>query len=171
MGSKFLESLGMGNLDIGLFMFILTIILFILLVACIVLIVELCKLKKRYNRFSRGRDAKSLEKEIGSMFVENKAIKELTDKNKRDIRTIYKKLEYAYQKIGLVKYDAFSQMGGKLSFCLCMLNEKNDGFIINSIHGTDGCYVYLKEIKGGISNIELGQEEEKALRMAISEEE
>jgi len=170
MGSSFLESMGMGNMDLGLYIFILTLVIFILLIVCTVLIIELCKLKKRYTRFSQGRDAKSLEKEIGSMFVENKAIKDLSDRNKRDIRTIYKKLEFAYQKIGLIKYDAFSQMGGKLSFCLCMLNEKNDGFIINSIHGTDGCYVYLKEIKGGISNIELGQEEEKALRTALSEE-
>lgn len=170
MDSTFLNSIGMGSIDIGLLVFILIIILFILIVACVVLTVELCKLKKRYNRFSQGRDTKSMEKEIGSMFVENAAIKELSEKNRKDVRAIYRKLEITYQKIGLVKYDAFSQMGGKLSFCLCLLNEKDDGFIINSIHGSDGCYVYLKEIKAGACNIELGQEEQNALSKAVNKE-
>lgn len=170
MGSAFLNNIGMGNIDLGLILFILAIVLFILFVAYIVLIIELCKLKKRYTRFSQGRDAKSMEKEIGSMFVENAAIKELSEKNRKDVRAIYRKLESTYQKIGIVKYDAFSQMGGKLSFCLCLLNEKDNGFILNSIHGSDGCYVYLKEITGGICNIELGQEEQKALKSALHEE-
>lgn len=170
MGSKFLENLGVGSIDIGLIIFILAIVAFVLLVMSIVLIIELCKLKKRYNRFSQGRDGKSLEKEIGQMFEENRAIHDLAERNKKDIRAIYRKLEFAFQKVGLVKYDAFSQMGGKLSFALCLLNEKDNGFIINSIHGSDGGYVYLNEIKGGVSGSELGKEAEKALKIALHEE-
>ena len=43
-------------------------------------------------------------------------------------------MESAYQKMGLVKYDAFNQMGGQLSFSLALLDENNNGFIINSVH-------------------------------------
>lgn len=169
MNSNFLTNLGIAGWDMGIVLFILVIILFILAVISIILLVELCKLKKRYNRFSAGRDAKSLEKEIGSMFVENVALRDMTDKNRKDIRHIYRKLETSYQKIGLIKYDAFPQMGGKLSFSLCMLNEKDDGFILNSVHGSDGCYTYLKEIESGRCNLTLGAEEEKALRTAMHE--
>ncbi len=169
MESNFLNKLGMSGWDMGLVLFILAIMIFILLVGCIVLIIELCKLKKRYNRFSAGRDAKSMEKEIGSLFVENVALREMTDKNRKDIRHISRKLESSYQKIGLIKYDAFPQMGGKLSFSLCMLNEKDDGFILNSVHGSDGCYTYLKEIVSGTCNLTLGVEEEKALKTAMHE--
>lgn len=169
MNSNLFNSLGLGSIDAGYIFLVMAVILFILLVISIVLIIELCKLKKRYNRFSGGRDAKSLEKEIGSMFIENQAIRELSEKNRKDVRVIYRNLESTYQKIGLVKYDAFPQMGGKLSFSLCLLNEKNDGFILNSVHGSDGCYTYLKEIKLGKCDLTLGGEEEIALKTAMHE--
>ena len=64
-------------------------------------------------------------------------------------------------------YDAFNQMGGQLSFCLALLDENNNGFIINSVHSTEGCYSYTKEIKGGECSISLGKEEEEALLIAM----
>ena len=78
-------------------------------------------------------------------------------------------MESAYQKMGLVKYDAFHQMGGQLSFCLALLDENNNGFIINSVHSTEGCYSYTKEIRLGESEISLGKEEAEALAIAIGE--
>ena len=71
--------------------------------------------------------------------------------------------------MGIVKYDAFNQMGGQLSFSLALLDENNNGFIINSVHSTEGCYSYTKEIKNGESSISLGKEEEEALATAIGE--
>lgn len=60
---------------------------------------------------------------------------------------MFKKHELSFQKFGIVKYDAFQQMGGQLSFSLVLLNENDNGFIINSVHSTEGCYSYSKEIK------------------------
>ena len=74
------------------------------------------------------------------------------------------------QRVGIVKYDAFKEMGGKLSFSVALLNDNKTGFIINSIHSTDGCYVYTKEIVEGECVISLGEEEKKALMLALSEE-
>ncbi len=162
-----MQSLGIADWDIGIIILILLILLFISLIAIIVLIVELVKLTRRFNRFTKGRSAKSLENEIAEMFEENTAIIKQTEKNTADIKRIYKALEKTYQKAGLVKYDAFAQMGGKLSFSLCMLNEKNDGFIINSVHGTDGCYTYSKIISDGKCDLALGDEEKKALAIAM----
>jgi len=103
------------------------------------------------------------------LFEDNKFLKTSTEKNKKDIRTLYKNMESAYQKMGLVKYDAFHQMGGQLSFCLALLDENNNGFIINSVHSTEGCYSYTKEIRLGESEISLGKEEAEALAIAIGE--
>ena len=50
-----------------------------------------------------------------------------------------------------------------------LLNEKNDGFIINSVHSTEGCYSYTKVIKNGECDISLGEEEKKALQIAMGE--
>lgn len=61
----------------------------------------------------------------------------------------------------------FQEMGGKLSFSLAMLNEKNDGYIINAVHSREGCYTYVKEIIDGNSIIALAEEEELALKQAL----
>ena len=77
-------------------------------------------------------------------------------------------MKSSYQKTGLVKYDAFHEMGGKLSFSLCLLDEEDNGYIINSVHSNNGCYVYTKEIIKGASYIDLGDEEKEALQQAVS---
>lgn len=68
--------------------------------------------------------------------------------------------------MGLVRYDAFNQMGGQLSYSLALLDENNNGFIINSVHSTEGCYSYSKEIRNGDNSISLSQEEAEALAIA-----
>ena len=50
-----------------------------------------------------------------------------------------------YQKIGIVRYDAFQEMGGNLSFVLTMLDENNNGWVFNAMHSREGCYTYIKE--------------------------
>ena len=167
MSSPLMEYLGIAGMDVAY----LFIAIFVLLIAIIVLLIEhmvkYSKLKKKYEKFMKGKDAKSLEQDIIALFEDNKFIKNENEKNRKDIREILRRMEYCYQKIGLVKYDAFQQMGGKLSFCLCLLDNKNSGFILNSVHSSDGCYSYTKEIKKGESELSLGEEEKKALDMAM----
>lgn len=167
--SSFLNNIGLGGLDIGYVLIGLIVMIFILLTLLIIQIVKTGKLKKRLDLFMTGNDGKSLEQDIAALFEDNKYLKTSADKNKKDIRSLYRQLETAYQKMGLVKYDAFQHMGGQLSFSLCLLNENNDGFIINSVHSTEGCYSYTKEIKGGESTISLGEEEKEALSIAMGE--
>ena len=70
--------------------------------------------------------------------------------------------------LGCVMYDAFIQLGGMLSFCLALLDENNNGFILNSVHSAEGCYSYTKEIINGESSISLGEEEKQALLKAMN---
>lgn len=165
--SSIFNEIGIGNIDIGIVIIILFILLIILTIITILSIVKTIRLQKNLNIFMSGKDGASLEENIKTIHEENKYLKTVTDKNKKDIRILYKKSQKAFSKIGLVKYDAFQQMGGQLSFSLALLDENNDGFIINSVHGTDGCYSYTKAVKQGNCNLTLGKEEEKALSMAV----
>lgn len=167
MNNSFLNNIGMGNLDIGIVLLVLIIVIIALLVISIVNICSISKMKKKYKSFMKGKSAKSLEDEIVGLFEDNKFIKSSIEKNKKDIRILYKNMESTFQKMGVVKYDAFNQMGGKLSFCLALLDENNNGFIINSVHSTEGCYSYTKAVKLGESDIPLGKEEKEALDMAM----
>lgn len=171
-GSSFLNQMGYGSFDLGYLLAaaaVLAVLVLILFILLIVQIVKTSKLKKRLDKFLLGKDGASLEQDIVALFEDNKFLKNSTDKNKKDIRTLYKKAEKAYQKMGLVKYDAFNQMGGQLSFSLALLDENNNGFILNSVHSTEGCYSYTKEIKNGECAIALGTEEAEALAIAIGE--
>lgn len=168
--SSILEQIGLSGFDFGYLLIGSVVMAVILLIVLILLIVTLCKvgkLKKRLNSFITGSDGQSLEEEIASICQDNKILKSATAENKKDIRTLYKNMESAYQKMGLVKYDAFNQMGGQLSFSLALLDERNDGFIINSVHSTEGCYSYTKEIRNGECSLSLGKEEAEALAMAM----
>lgn len=167
--SKIVQSMGLGNLDIGYLFIGMAVLILILVIVVIIQISRTNELKSRLDKFTTGKDGKSLEKDIASLYEDNKSIKVNVEKNKKDIKILYKKFKYAFQKIGIVKYDAFKQMGGKLSFSLALLDENNDGFIINSVHSTDGCYTYTKEIKNGECAIALGEEEQVALNMAMGE--
>ena len=167
--SKLLKDLGLGSLDIGYLFIGMAVLIVILLVLIILQIKKTDELKRRLDKFTLGKDGKSLEKDIASLYEDNKFIKVNVEKNKKDIKNLYRKLTRTFQKIGLVKYDAFKQMGGKLSFSLALLDENNNGFIINSVHSTDGCYTYTKEIKDGLCAIALGEEEQIALDMAMGE--
>ena len=91
-------------------------------------------------------------------------------KNRLDIKEIFHMIQSNYQKVGIVKYDAFNEMGGKLSFALTLLDGNNSGWIINAMHSREGCYTYIKEIVRGQSYIELADEEAESLEQAIYQE-
>ena len=167
MTSNFLNQIGLGNIDIAYIFIALLALILILFIIVIVLMVRISKLNKRLSRFMSGKDAQSLEKEIIDLQEDNKFLKKMVDNNKKDIRHLYKQLAKAFQKIGLVKYDAYQQMGGLLSFSLALLDEDNNGLVLNSVHSTEGCYTYTKEIRHGECSIELSNEEKVALDQAM----
>ena len=87
--------------------------------------------------------------------------------NEKSIKKLFADMKFTFQKVGLVKYDAFNEMGGKLRFSLALLNQTNDGFVLNAVHSREGCYTYIKEIVDGNSIIVLAEEEQEALKMAM----
>ena len=167
MESNFLNQIGLGNIDIGYILLGIVILLVILIVLNIVSLVKIKNIKKRLRKFMKGKDAHSLEKEIISLCEDNKFLKNMTDTNKKDIRDLNKRFAKAFQKIGIVKYDAYQQMGGLLSFSLALLDEDNNGLILNSVHSTEGCYTYTKEVRYGECKLELSNEEKVALDQAM----
>lgn len=145
----------------------------VLLILQIVHVVQMHRLKNGYTLFMEGSDGKSLEDTLIFRLEQVDELIEANAKNERSIDTLNGKMAATFQKYGLVKYDALDQMGGKLSFSLALLNEKNDGIILNVVHSREGCYSYIKEIIDSNSIIPLAAEEQEALNIAlgISDEE
>lgn len=166
MESKLLIRLGVDPALIFLFILILIVVLFVLYVN---LTVKYNRLQSSYNTFMKGRNGKTLEESLKEKFGEVDSILKVTKQNRNDIKEITKKLDRNFQKTGIVKYDAFNEMGGKLSFAVALLDFNNNGWIINAMHSREGCYTYIKEIIKGESYIELAEEEAEALDKAIFE--
>lgn len=139
----------------------------ILLILLIVNISQINSLKKRYKIFMSGKSAKSLEDTLIKRLDQVDTLLAANSANEKNIKKIFANMKSTFQKVGLVKYDAFHEMGGKLSFSLALLNESNDGFVMNAVHSREGCYTYIKEIIDGNSIIVLADEEKEALEMAM----
>ena len=139
------------------------IVLFILV---IVNMAQTSKMKKKYKKFMSGKNAKSLEEILVKRLNQIDSLVDANATNEKNIKKVVNNMKFTFQKVGLVKYDAFNEMGGKLSFSLALLNASNDGFVLNAVHSREGCYTYIKEIVGGNSIIVLADEEQEALDMA-----
>jgi hypothetical protein len=143
---------------------ILTILLMIVVVVCIF---KIRKMYRKYDLFMRGKDAETMEDLIIQQLDDIEVLKEQDRVNKDTVRVINKNSRASFQKYGVVKYNSFKGMGGNLSFALAMLDYTNSGFVINSVHSREGCYLYLKEVERGTTEVVLGDEEKEALEQAL----
>lgn len=151
----------------------LVIVLMILQVIFIGIVINLQmkykRMQEKYQIFMRGKDGRSLERGFLEQFKTVEKLERIAKQNTRDIDMICKKMRSHYQKVGIVRYDAFQEMGGDLSFVLTMLDENNSGWILNAIHSREGCYTYIKEIIKGECDMELGREERESLKKAMKQ--
>ena len=167
MESGMMNAMGMGDMDPFVIYLILFLFIIVLAVLFIVQLKKYSTLERRMHAFMTGADGASLEEKMSILFSDVRKLKEHDLVHKGDISQIKRNLLICYQKVGLVKYDAFREMGGQLSFSIALLDKEDSGFIINSVHSANGCYVYTKEIENGRSALDLSEEEQTALRIAI----
>ncbi len=106
----------------------------------------------------------SLEEVLGKLeFVEGQI-----SKLSGEFASARQQLSEAFQKIGVVRYNPFRELGGDQSFSITFLNEKNDGFVLTSHFGRDMQRLYAKTVKGGKSEHTLSEEEQESIGLAIN---
>lgn len=145
----------------------LLVLVVVLLILVIVNMTKLRSLNRRYDYFMRGKDAETMEDMILDLLDEMHSLKAEDRANKDAIRNLNRNFRASFQKYGVVKYNAFKGMGGSLSFAFAMLDYTNSGFILNCVHSREGCYLYVKEVDVGKTDIVLGNEEQEALEQAL----
>ena len=163
--SSIFDNLG---IDPGIIIIILLVLTIFLLVKSVSSSMRLSRLERKYKTFMKGSDAQSLEKIFVRKFTQIDKLYEAKEDHEHDILFIKKNLEKMFSKYGVEKYDAFDDVGGKLSFALALLDKDNTGLILNAVHSRDNCFLYLKEIVKGESYVMLSQEEVEALRKAVN---
>ena len=165
MESSIFDAIG---IDPGIIIIFVLGVLLIVLIYMIKISMKMSRFIKNYKMFMRGMDGASLERAFAARFNQMDILEENSRNHMEEIRKIKEVQNITLNKVAIVKYDAFKEMGGKLSFALAMLDKENNGFVMNAIHSSDGCYTYVKEIVKGESYVVLGEEEKEALRQAVN---
>ena len=163
--NKFIQSLQSYS---GILLLMLLVVVVILLVCVFNLSLGLNRLSRKYAIFMKGKDAQSLEKLFKRKFELIEKLTVNSEINAENIAKLEKMQNMILDKYGIVKYDAFEDMGGKLSFVLAMLDNNNTGFLLNAIHSRENCFLYIKEIVNGESYVALSDEEIQALKKAVN---
>lgn len=150
------------------FMFLMIIII-LLIVLYISNAIKLSKLRKSYKQFMKklgnGKDIDiMLEKYMDTV---NK-VEEKNNELEAYCKKIDKDMGKCLQKIGIVRYSAFKDTGSDLSFALAILDEDNNGVVLNGIYSREMSNIYAKPIENGKSTNTLSEEEKQAINKAIS---
>lgn len=114
-----------------------------------------------------GKDAESMEDMIFDLEESLRQLRVKDQINKEAIRVLNKNQRASYQKVDIVRCNAFKDTGGKMSFALALLDCTNSGFILNTVHSREGCYPYIKTVGCSQTGVLLGAEEKDALERAL----
>ena len=127
----------------------------------------LTKINKKYISFMKKLgNGSNLDEMLKDYLKEVKEIKQ----DNTEIKAYYTKLDSdiasCVQKVGLVRYNAFRDVGSDLSFAIALLDGNDTGVILNGLYGSDSSNIYAKPVKGGVSTYQLSDEEKYALEIA-----
>lgn len=139
----------------------------ILAILVIINIIYTIMMKKKYLDFMKKLgNGKNLDEMLKKYLDDVREIK----KDNSEIKAYYTKLDNdidtCIQKIGLVRYNAFKDVGSDLSFAIAMLDRNDNGVILNGLYGSESSNIYAKPVKNGISKYQLSEEEKTALDIA-----
>lgn len=123
--------------------------------------------KKDQSLMQEARE-KGLEPLIRSNLLKMEEVQKQYDEVKFFEQKLLEMLPPCLQKVGLVRFNAFSDIGGDQSFALALLDGKDRGIIISSLYGRNEARVYAKPVESGKSSYPLSEEEQKALMLAAN---
>ncbi|MGA2910318.1 MAG: DUF4446 family protein [Candidatus Microgenomates bacterium] len=128
--------------------------------------VFLFRLVALFNKLTKGVEVTDLKKVLEKVLAQG-------DVTSKEIKEIVKRIDYLeedgklhIQKVGLVRFNPFKELGGDHSFSLAILDSLDSGVVITSLHTRDRTRVYMKDVKKGKSSFELSVDEKRALSNA-----
>lgn len=158
------------NIEINIFEVIILIINVMLLILYILNCMKLSKLRKNYATYMTKLGKGENINEMLEGYVKN--VDEIKAENKEIIEYCQKLDDRSndyLKKMGMVRYNAYKDTGSNLSFALAILDNENNGFVLNGIYARDNSNIYAKPVVNGKSEYVLSNEEEEAIRKAIAD--
>lgn len=117
-----------------------------------------------FNFFKKRKREPENFREILAYF---KNLEKSFEKLSKELKSLKEESKFSIQKVGIVRFNPFSEVGGDQSFSIALLDGNNDGIVITSLYSREGNRIYGKSVKAGLSKYSLSNEEKKAINEAI----
>ena len=142
----------------------------LLLILYICNLLKLKKINKNYKSFMKKLGNGNNIEEILQKYITK--VEEVNEKNEEVLNyctRLDKDISLCIKKIGMVRYSAFKDTGSDLSFALALLNDNNDGVLLNGIYSREMSNIYAKQVNQGKTNVKISDEEKQALEIALNQ--
>ena len=147
------------------------IITIILVLLVITMMAKLSSLNKRYKKFlEKLGNGNNIEEDLETYMYRVEKVEKQNAEIANYVKTLDEDLTRCIQKVGIVRYNAFKDTGSDLSFTLALLDEHNDGVVLNGIYSREMSNIYAKPVKNGESSYTMSEEEKMAVQKAINSE-
>lgn len=146
----------------------ISVLLLLVYIIALILFVKLSNMKKKYKAMMQGTNSQDLEMMLLEHINEVKKVMQQNTQIEEEHKQIHEILQNVIQKIGIVRFSAFDDVGGDLSYAVAILDRQNTGVIFSSIFGRNASMSYMKPVRNGNSKQKLSDEENEALRKAMA---
>jgi hypothetical protein len=133
----------------------------------IVIAVQMLKMRKPFSEMAGLYDDLGTEKSLELLLKGVDENREFIRGHGEDLKVILGKLEGCFKGIGMVKYNAFEDIGGNQSYSICILTREKNGFMLTNLVGRNSTRGYAIEVRNGEAERELGAEETEALAYSL----
>ena len=153
------------------FLIAVAVINVLLLVLYICNQIKLRKINKNYKTFMKKLGNGNNIDDMLKKYIDR--VEEINEENEEIMKyckRLDKDISLCIRKIGIVRYSAFKDTGSDLSFALALLNDVNDGVLLNGIYSREMSNIYAKQVNAGKTSTKLTEEEKQALEIALNQE-
>jgi len=151
------------------FLIALSVIVILLIIGLVVVIIKFNKISKKYTEFMKKLgNGKNIEEDLENYMYRVERVEKQNAEILNYIKNIDNDLSKCIQKIGIVRYNAFQDTGSDLSFVLALLDERNNGVVLNGIYSREMSNIYAKPVENGKSKYTISEEENLAIEKAIN---
>jgi hypothetical protein len=153
--------------NIGIVSIVLAALALVYTVVFLILLLRTNKLQRKLNRLMKGTNAVSLEEMISSYQEKVDTAKQNSEICVDNLKLLNSQIRNCVQKVGVVRFKAFEDVGSDLSYSVALLDDHNDGVVITSLFGRNISTSYAKPIEKGESKYALSDEEMYAMNKAM----
>ena len=153
-----------------MFLILVISLIVLLMIGVIAMIVKLSKINKKYKKFmEKIGNGKNIEEDLETYMYRVEKVEKQNSEIYEYIKNMDEDMKKCIQKVGIVRYNAFKDTGSDLSFALALLDENNNGVVLNGIYSREMSNIYAKPVENGRSNYTISEEEQQAIQKAVSE--